>query len=509
MSTRLCISRLAAAFQSSRRRCARPSTLLAACCLTAITAGGALAQPQLIIFDQFGVNTHALDVNDAGDVILRLETRPKRTSFIVKADGTITPLALPSSFTCKGVTYVTDNVEAVSIDNSGRVAGWSALESIECAGQPDCLRIIIPTVWDASGSPTLYRLEGDDACVPTTNPTRFSRISPNGMPVGLYAGDNPVHAVGPGVFVFTPKPDGWPGLATISGRNSAGVMVGTVNSETFFNRPVRWDENAVPTVLWDEEDPAIAINEAGDIITSRYLLQGAVRTAIEELLLYPPRDINDVGGIVSEFTLRLDDTTYHVEDDLFPKGSLYHMADCNAVNNRNWIAGRCFVIADNSQRYGYVLRTDLGCFKIAPLPASTFACGNGTATFSVTPVGPGPFSYQWRRAATPEATPELLMNDGNISGADTASLIVLDLTEADAQLYDVVVTNDCGSVTSTASALAVCTADVNCDAFVNSQDFFDFLTAFFAQEPSADFNHDIFINSQDFFDFLAAFFEGC
>ena len=54
-----------------------------------------------------------------------------------------------------------------------------------------------------------------------------------------------------------------------------------------------------------------------------------------------------------------------------------------------------------------------------------------------------------------------------------------------------------------------CAADFNDDTFVNSQDFFDFITAFFASEPSADFNNDTFINSQDFFDFLTAFFAGC
>jgi hypothetical protein len=54
-----------------------------------------------------------------------------------------------------------------------------------------------------------------------------------------------------------------------------------------------------------------------------------------------------------------------------------------------------------------------------------------------------------------------------------------------------------------------CTADFNNDEIVNSQDFFDFLTAFFATAPEADFNNDKVINSQDFFDFLTAFFEGC
>ena len=54
-----------------------------------------------------------------------------------------------------------------------------------------------------------------------------------------------------------------------------------------------------------------------------------------------------------------------------------------------------------------------------------------------------------------------------------------------------------------------CRADFNSDDAVNSQDFFDFVTAFFALTPNADFNTDGEVNSQDFFDFLTAFFAGC
>ena len=54
-----------------------------------------------------------------------------------------------------------------------------------------------------------------------------------------------------------------------------------------------------------------------------------------------------------------------------------------------------------------------------------------------------------------------------------------------------------------------CTADFNGSGSVNSQDFFDFLAAFFGNAPSADFNSGGAIDSQDYFDFLTAFFQGC
>lgn len=62
-------------------------------------------------------------------------------------------------------------------------------------------------------------------------------------------------------------------------------------------------------------------------------------------------------------------------------------------------------------------------------------------------------------------------------------------------------------MTSTVIVEAACTADWDDSGTVNSQDFFLFITDFFA--GAADFNGDGSTTSQDFFDFLAAFFTGC
>ena len=66
------------------------------------------------------------------------------------------------------------------------------------------------------------------------------------------------------------------------------------------------------------------------------------------------------------------------------------------------------------------------------------------------------------------------------------------------------------AITSPASAqpqVRGCPPNWNHDGDLNSQDFFDFLTAFF--NSNADYNHDGVTNSQDFFDFIRDFFLGC
>ncbi len=76
-----------------------------------------------------------------------------------------------------------------------------------------------------------------------------------------------------------------------------------------------------------------------------------------------------------------------------------------------------------------------------PLPLA--AAVGKTGVFSVSVVGRGPFTYQWRK-------------DGvNISGANTATLLLPNLQASSVASYDVVITNSAGTVTSAAVALTV------------------------------------------------------
>jgi hypothetical protein len=79
-------------------------------------------------------------------------------------------------------------------------------------------------------------------------------------------------------------------------------------------------------------------------------------------------------------------------------------------------------------------------------PAATAVNAGQNATLTVVAAGTGPLSYQWRK------------NGVNISGATSSSYTILNVQNADTGLYDVVVVNACGTVTSAAAALTITAA---------------------------------------------------
>ena len=81
-------------------------------------------------------------------------------------------------------------------------------------------------------------------------------------------------------------------------------------------------------------------------------------------------------------------------------------------------------------------------------PGNRAACEGGSATFSVTATGAGPLSYQWRK------------NGSNIPGATSSSYMINPVAPGNTGSYDCVVTNACGSTTSSAATLSLKTPPV-------------------------------------------------
>jgi hypothetical protein len=137
------------------------------------------------------------------------------------------------------------------------------------------------------------------------------------------------------------------------------------------------------------------------------------------------------------------------------KGEVYIYSIAQDIGGEH---GRLDVLRDNGDSFTEVFRTDLG----GTMRWSTFSSSSGTVD-----------------------------TDGNLwvgggRNADVARGVVYKFSVAGGPQ---------------------CEPDWNHDDVLNSQDFFDFLVDFFAN--NSDFNHDNLTNSQDFFDFLSAFFTGC
>ncbi len=164
----------------------------------------------------------------------------------------------------------------------------------------------------------------------------------------------------------------------------------------------------------------------------------------------------------------------------------------------------------------------LRCDASDALPLEDFvACPGLTAYFTVTPVGTGPFLYQWQRELAPDTGLFVPLLDGSsaawgggarIEGASTATLAVIPdpgLFPADEIRYRCIVTGSCGSVTETPARLSICRADFDCSGFVDLEDFTAFVYAFEAGDPSADADGSGFVDTDDYDAFVHSFEQGC
>ncbi len=146
-------------------------------------------------------------------------------------------------------------------------------------------------------------------------------------------------------------------------------------------------------------------------------------------------------------------------------------------------------------------------------PAPISACRMGTASFATTAAGYAPYHFAWQRETSTNVF--VAISDGptgtggTYSGTQTATLEITGVTPGEASRYRCVISNSCGTSTSSAAALTVCAADFNCDGVEDFFDYLDFVDAFSSNLLVADFNADGVIDFFDYLDFVDEFSTGC
>jgi len=146
-----------------------------------------------------------------------------------------------------------------------------------------------------------------------------------------------------------------------------------------------------------------------------------------------------------------------------------------AVTNFTAPAGvakvRCQVVFAQPAGYdgGSVYFDDLGLLKaggsdpdITTGPADQTKVVGQTATFTVMATGATTLHFQWKKGT------DLLSDGGRISGATTSTLVISNVTLADAGSYSVDVSDDAGTVTSAPATLTVIPPEQAANLLVNA-----------------------------------------
>lgn len=140
---------------------------------------------------------------------------------------------------------------------------------------------------------------------------------------------------------------------------------------------------------------------------------------------------------------------------------------------------------------------------IVAQPESATVCGRAKATFAVNATAAeGTLSFQWRKGNQPI---DALANPS----AASPTLVLPRAIRADNASYDCVVTNSCGSVTTIASQLRVCIADVDCSGVVDLDDFFAWFNAWDTGGELADVTDNGTVDASDFFEFFDGWDVAC
>jgi uncharacterized repeat protein (TIGR03803 family) len=128
----------------------------------------------------------------------------------------------------------------------------------------------------------------------------------------------------------------------------------------------------------------------------------------------------------------------------------------NILNATNVSYAISLVVTNNAGNYSVVVTNLAGSvtssnavLAVILSPTSQTNYANRTATFTATTFSPELLNYQWQKNGTN------LLNGGNISGATNSTLIIANLSDADAAIYSAVVSDVYSSVTTSNATLTV------------------------------------------------------
>ena len=167
---------------------------------------------------------------------------------------------------------------------------------------------------------------------------------------------------------------------------------------------------------------------------------------------------------------------------------------------------------------------------ITQQPISVVNCELSQANFEVLVVGPGPYTYQWRKNSV-NLTDGLTPTGTLITGSAAQQLSLTSVSTSDIGSYDCIVSTACGGLTSTSATLGITTpcalADIVSDPLetdlcangsIGPEDLDAFIAAFISGNLLADvasdsldttFNPNGFVGSEDLDAFIASFIAGC
>jgi hypothetical protein len=202
---------------------------------------------------------------------------------------------------------------------------------------------------------------------------------------------------------------------------------------------------------------------------------------------------------------------------------LSNVYSLTTLPNGDIIAGGNFLGIGGGPISTYIARYTPGtpAPMITTQPVSATVCSNSTATLTVVPSGTGPFTYQWRKGT-------VAINTAANPSAATAILNLTNLQLSDAGSYSCVVSNPCGSVTSSAAALTVTICpcgpsdvagpgqSIGADGELSADDQIVFFNWYFANDPRANIagpgqstTPDGQFTADDIIVFLNRYFAGC